>query len=106
MKAQLTLTDRFAALEILPTTGNFATWKIVRKLQEQLSLTEEEIKEYRVVEQGDMITWENNTKTAEIEFGEFAEAMIRERLISMDKDQKLESRHYRLYELFVEDNYD
>ena len=105
MIAQLTLSDRFAALGILPVEGNFATLKIVRNLQAQLSLSESEIKEYNIVEQGDKITWDNTSKTAEIEFGEFAESMIKQRLIDMDEKEKLESKHFNLYEIFVEGNH-
>lgn len=102
MKTNLTLSDRFAVLGILPAQGNFATLKIVRKLREQLSLTETEIKEYKVVQIGEQITWENGEKTVEMEFGEYAETMIKERLKTMNEEDKLEDKHFALYEKFVE----
>lgn len=103
MKTDLTLSDRFAVLGILPAHGNFATLKIVRKLREQLSLTEPEIKEYKVVQIGDQITWKNEEKTVEMDFGEYAEKMIKERLIKMNEENKLEDKHFTLYEKFVEE---
>ena len=102
MKTELTLSERFAILGILPAEGNFATLKIIRKLREQLSLTEAEIKEYKVIQKGDQITWENGDKTIEMEFGEFAENMIKETLEKMNETNKLEDKHYTLYEKFVE----
>ena len=102
MKTKLTLTDRFAILSILPAEGNFATLKIVRKLREQLSLTEIEIKDHKVVQNGDQITWENGEKVTEMEFGEFAENMIKEQLIEMNEANKLEDKHFAIYEKFVE----
>ena len=102
MKAKLTLSDRFALLGILPVEGSFATLKIVRKLREQMSLTEAEIKEHKVVQQGDQITWNNGEKTTEMEFGEFAENMIKNQLKKMNETNKLEDRHFVIYEKFVE----
>ena len=102
MKAKLTLSDRFAILNILPTEGNFATLKIVRKLREQLSLTEAEIKEYKVLQRDDQITWAKGDKTTEMTFGEFAEGLIKERLKKMNEANKLEDKHFMLYEKFVE----
>ena len=146
MKTKLTLSERFAILGILPAEDNFATLKIMHKLREQLSLTEEEIKEYRVIQvfaeqveaiknaktnakalaiaskmfgesnaqrmatlilngtvDGNQITWENEDKTTEMEFGEFAENMIKETLEKMNKAKKLrDDKHFTLYEKFVE----
>lgn len=102
MKAKLTLSDRFAILGILPAEGNFATLKIVRQLREHMSLTEIEIKDHKVVQKGDQITWEKGEKVTEIEFGEFAENMIKGQLKKMNETNKLEDRHFAIYEKFVE----
>ena len=102
MKAKLTLSDRFAALSVLPAEGNFATLKLIRKLREQLSLTEAEIKDQKVIQNGDQITWEKGEKTTEMEFGEFAENMIKEHLKKMNEANKLEDSHFAIYEMFVE----
>jgi len=101
MKANLTLSDRFAILGMLPAEGNFATLKIVRKLREQLSLTETEIREQGVIQKGDQITWDNGEKTTEMEFLEFAESMIKDALIKLDKASKLEDKHFGIYEQFI-----
>lgn len=102
MKAELTIADRFAILEILPSRGNFATAKLVRELLEQLSLTEAEIKEYNVKQVDDQITWGNAEKTKEMNFGEFATEMIKNALIELNKEKKLDVRkHYNIYEKFV-----
>ena len=145
MKAKLTLGDRFTILSILPAEGNFATLKIMRKLREQMSLNETEIKEYNVVQifeehtvaiknaktdeeavtvatktygadnaqriamgirngtiKSNQTTWEKGEKTAEIEFGEFAENLIKEQLKKMNEANKLEDRHFEIFEIFVE----
>lgn len=103
MNAELTIDDRFAILEILPSRGNFATAKLVRELLEQLSLTEAEIKEYKVKQVDSQITWENASKTKEMEFGEFATELIKNALIKLNEEKKLDvQRHYSIYEQFVE----
>lgn len=103
MKTELTLSDRFAILGILPAEGSFVTLKIIRKLREQLSLTEAEIKDYNVIQKDGQITWEKGDKTTEMEFGEFAENMIKEQLKKMNEANKLEDKHFSIYEMFVEE---
>ena len=39
---KLNLNERFAVLQIIPQEGNFATLRVVRKLQEDLSFSEED----------------------------------------------------------------
>lgn len=104
MKVNLTIADRFAILGILPAEGNFATLKIVRKLREQLSLTQTEIKEQKVEQVDDQIIWANGAKTAEMEFGNFDTEMIQEALKMLNNNRKLEERHFSIYEQFVEGN--
>jgi hypothetical protein len=91
------------ALSILPTEGNFATLKVVRQFRESLSLTEEEIKEYDVKQDGDKIIWnQKGIEEKEIVIGEFAMDMIKSKLKKMNDDNKLEEKHFSLYEKFVE----
>lgn len=100
MKANLTIADRFAILSVLPTEGNFATLKIVRKLREQLSLTEVEIKDYNVKQTGDQISWQKSEKMTEMEFGEFAEEMIADSLKRLNDANKLQEKHFNIYGQF------
>jgi hypothetical protein len=101
MKANLTIADRFAILGILPAEGSFATLKLVRKLREQLSLTEAEMKGYNVKQIGDQITWTKGDTTTEMEFGDFDTEMIQKALKKLNEEEKLEERHYAIYEQFV-----
>jgi len=101
-KAKLTLGDRFAVLSVLPAEGNFATLKLIRELREQMSLNAIEIKDHKVVQNGDHITWEHGEKTKEMEFSEFAENMIKTRLKKMNETNTLEDKHFAIYEMFVE----
>ena len=109
MKTKLTIGERFALLGILPGEGNFATLRIVRKLRENISLTEDEMKDFGVKQiqsnGGSQLTWDVNKATIEkeFEFGEFAEELIRTKLKELNDKDKLENNHFTIYEKFVED---
>ena len=108
MKQEMKLGERFTLLGFLPKEGNFATLKVLRKLKETLSLTEEEIKYYEVkhvsTNGGEtQITWnaQKAQEEKEFEFGEFAEDLIVSKLKKLDADKKLEEKHFSLYEKFI-----
>ena len=109
MKQKLNVSERFALLGLLPSEGNFATLKVVRKLREALSLTEEEIKHFEVKQiptsgGQTQLTWspEKATETKDFEFGEFAEEMIKAKLKKLEEDKKLTNEHFSIYEKFNE----
>ena len=109
MKQKLIVGERFALLGILPSEGNFASLKVVRKLRENLSLTEEEIKHFGVKQipssgGQSQLTWkpEHAAEEKEFEFGEFAEDMIKAKLKKLEEDKKLTNEHFSIYEKFIE----
>ena len=84
--------------------ANFATLKIVRLLQMELSLTEEEYKlaGLRDVQGGgvDAEDWDA-VPEKEIIFGEKAKEIIVNALVELDEAEKLRWEHYTTYEKFV-----
>jgi len=99
---KLNILERFKLLQILPQEGNFMTLTIVRKLQETLSLTEAEYKEFEVKEDGVTTTWnEKGREEREIEIGEKATDIIVEALKKLNDENKLTGHHMSLYEKFV-----
>ena len=104
---KLNVSERFAALKILPKETDFVTLKIVRQLQDELALSEKELKEFEVetVQQGQYIQtkWnEKGNKEVEIKIGEKATDVIIDALKELDKQKKLTTEHLTLYEKFVE----
>ena len=103
----LTVNERFVLLEILPREGSFATLKIVRKLRESLSFTEQELKDFDIKESllpdGRVsIQWDNTkVKDAPIAIGEKATDIIVGALKKLDQDGKLTDREYSLYGKFI-----
>ena len=96
--------DRMILLNILPKEYNFTTLKIVRKMREDLSFSEEEHKalDFKQVDEG-RIQWKHDAdKPKEISIGEKATDIIVEVLKQLNDDKKLQDQHYSLYEKFIE----
>ncbi len=100
----LHMSERLMLLSILPKEGNFLTLKIVRKLREDLSLSEAEHKEYdfKALDDG-RVAWskEADAQPKEITIGEKATDIIVEALTALDKSNKLTDAHFTLYEKFL-----
>jgi len=104
MNVKLNLMERFLVLQILPKETNFATLKVLRLLQERLSPSEEEFKEFEIKQDGDKIVW--NSKGIEernIEIGSKAQDIVCDALKILDKDKKLTLNHMSVYNKFVEE---
>jgi len=84
-----------------PQSGQYATLKIVRKLREDLSFSEEEIKETGLEgNQDGGLTWKKSI-TKEIAIGEVAMGLIKKQFEKLDKEGKLHETHMDIYEKFV-----
>ncbi len=101
---KLILLERFTTLGILPKESNFATLKIVRELQEALSLSEAEVKEFELKQDGGQYKWnKKGNEEREIKIGEKATDIIVEALKELDNSKKLTPNHVPLWEKFVKD---
>jgi len=100
---KLDVRERLVLLSVLPQEGSFITLKVVRKLREDLSFNEEEIKQYNFVQGEGTVTWDDNAEqTKEIEIGEKATDIIVDALKKLDEQKQLKLEHCSLYEKFVE----
>ena len=100
---KLNLVERFTLLQLLPVQGDFSTLKIMRKLREDLSTTEGEIKEFGIQQVEDRVTWnpEQGSGEVEIPIGEIATMIVEKLLKDLDDTKKLADQHFTLYEKFV-----
>ena len=89
-------------LAILPKEGNFVTLRIMRKLREGLSFSEEEIAQYKFKSEDGKMTWTANGTSKPIEIGTQAKILVQDALKALDKEQKLTEDHLSVYEKFVE----
>jgi len=104
---ELTVLERLVLLSILPKEGNFVTLKLVRKLRENLSFDEAEIKELNFAQDGDQVKWnEKANVTKRVNIGEKMNDLIQEALKKLDDEKKLREDHFSLYEKFVEKKQD
>jgi hypothetical protein len=98
---ELNVPERVALLELLADVeGNFLTLKILRKLREELSFSEEEIKEFNLVELGGKITWERGADK-DVKMGNKAREIAVDALKRRDAAGTLRDRHFTLYEKMV-----
>jgi len=110
-EVELGVLDRMMLMGILPKEGNVATIRIVRKLREAASFSEEEHEMLHITfgENG-AVKWEEpkgedgkrvpHMKAIKIGVVMFADAI--RALEKLDKDEMLTSDHMGLYEKFVE----
>ena len=91
-------------LGTLPKEGDFTTLKIIRKLREDLSFTEDEHKILKFEQAGGQIKWDvTNDKPREFKFGEKATDVIVAALKKLNTEKRLTEDHFSLYEKFVKD---
>lgn len=94
--------ERLVLLSVLPKEGDFTTLKIVRKLREDLSFSEDEHKrlKFQLTEAG--TAWDaEGDSPREFPLGEKATDMIVAALVKLNTEKKLTEDHYSVYEKFI-----
>ena len=100
---EMTVLERLVLLSVLPKEGDFVTLKLVRKLRENLSFDESEIKELNFAQDGDQVRWNEKASIVKrINIGERMSILIYEALKKLDDEKKLREEHFSLYEKFIE----
>lgn len=99
---ELTVWERFKLLEVLPKEGDFATLKIVRKMREGLSFSEEDFQRFGIKGENGRYQWAETGVTTEIPLGEKATDLIVSTLKALDSAKTLSEDYFSLYEKFIE----
>ena len=100
---KLNIKERLVLLGVMPVEGNFLTLKIVRQLREDLSFSEEELKQYKFNEEQGRITWdESQEQPKDVPIGKEGKRIIRDALEKLDREEKLREDHVSVFEKFVE----
>jgi hypothetical protein len=100
---ELSVWERFRLLNILPEKGSFVTLKLVRKLRESLSFTEEEMGLYDFKQDGERVMWNPDApQVKEFQFGPKTMNIISDALRAVDKRQMLDQTELVLFEKFVD----
>jgi len=99
---KLTVFERLNLLQVFPKESDFATLKIVRGLQTNVGLSEEDFKEFEVKQEGEQIKWnEKGNEEREIEIGDKGKEIISNALKELDKEKKITTQLFSLYEKFL-----
>ena len=94
--------DRLILLNVLPKEGDITTLKIIRKLKDDLSFSEEEHTALQFKNEDGQIMWKEDADIKkEIEIGEKATDIIAEALKALNKARKLTEAHISIYERFT-----
>jgi hypothetical protein len=97
----LTVHNRVTLLNVLPEKGDFSTLKIVRKLREDLSFSEDELKVLCLTQCDNRITWKTDCDPEkDVAIGEKATDIIICALKALDDKKELTQQHFDLYEKF------
>ena len=101
---ELSVLNRLLLLNVLPKEGNITTLRIVQKLREDLSFSEEEHKKLNFTQKGDSLTWDSVANVVkDVSFGPKAHQLVVEALEALNKEKKLTADFLPLYDLFVKD---
>jgi len=101
---KLNVNERLVIVGILPEKGNFKTMTTVENAKRVLHLSEEEVKEFELKQQGDNLAW--NKKGAdkiELEISELGTEMIMEAFEELDKKEELTAFHFSVYKYLKEE---
>lgn len=103
---KLTILERLKLMEILPTESNYVTFKILADLRAELSFSEKEIKDYKIIQKVDaegrgQVFWDAiKEKEKDIVLGEQADIIIRTALQKVDAEKKVTIHNISLFEKF------
>ncbi len=98
----LSVAERLGILSILPVRGDYITLKVLNQLRMNLSFTEDELKDWGIVEdkENKRVSW-NSDEVTDIPIGEVATGLIAKSFKELDKRQELPVNLLDLYEKFI-----
>jgi hypothetical protein len=99
---ELTVMDRLLLLGLLPAEGDITTLRIVRKLREDLSFSEQEHADLKLKQEDGRVTWEpTGAAPKDITIGLKGVNLIVHALKKLSDEKKLGPQHLDLYDQFV-----
>lgn len=109
LKYKLSVNDRFALLQILPSQGSYIDMLLVRQVEKDISFSKEEIEVLRIrPNQLGELTWdkkgEEDIGLKEIEINETTFALVNSILKTLSEQKKLIKAAINLYKTFVVDS--
>lgn len=102
MEKKLNISERLMIMQILPKEGNFVLLKMIRDLNSKVGFSADEIQEFNIKTNDDKITWDSKGMVEKaIDFKIKELEIIADALKKLDKESKLEFRHFSIFEKFA-----
>ena len=99
----LKVLERIQLLGVLPTESDFSTLKIVRSLQNDLSFSEEEIKETGLTLKDNQYRWKKEVEK-DVQIGDKGNDIIKNSFKKLNEQKKVPMSMFNLYEKFIKDS--
>ncbi len=100
---KLNVFERLMLLEILPHQGDITAIRIVRKLREELSFSEDEHKKLNFVQEDSLLRWDDEVDSIkDVELGDKAREIIADAFTSISDKGGFTEQHLDVYERFAE----
>ena len=101
---ELSVLNRLLLLNLLPKEGNITTLRIVQKLREDLSFSEDEHNILKFEQTDASLKWNSKEPVVkDVNFGPKAQTLVVDALEALSKDNKLTADFLPLYDLFVKE---
>lgn len=102
MDVKLNLLERLVLLQMLPKEGSYVMLKVIRDIQQNVGVKDEEFKEFEIKQEGEQVKWNSLKGKVEkdFKFGEKAFDLIQETLKKLNKDSKITGDMFSLCEKF------
>ena len=99
---ELSVAERLGILSILPVRGDYITLKVLDQLRMNLAFSEEELKEYGIIEdkENQRVDW-SSAAVVDIPMGEVASDLVVKAFVDLDKRKELPVNLLELYEKFI-----
>ena len=104
---KLSIVERIVLQGLLPESGDYITYGLIKQVRTELSFTEKEIKDFKIQEvkganNSTQIIWDDKAaKLKEFTFGDKVTSIIVKALEKCDKDGKIDNNNVSLYEKFM-----
>ncbi len=101
---ELGVLERVLILSLLPlkVEEDYIRYKVITDLKRELSFSEDELKEFNIISEGDKIKWDvSKERKKDVNIGDVAREVITEAFESLSKQKKINDQNVSLYEEFV-----
>ena len=100
---KLAISERVALLSVLPKEGNITNLRIVQRMREELSFSEEELATHKLTNTDQGVSWDPGPTDPfkDVEIGEKATDVIVAALKQADSREQLTEAHIPIWDKFV-----